>query len=412
MAVRTRARPSSTRPRPAARRHGDTLAEALDRLGVACELVLPSGRVLSFGAGVPEFRVVLRNGRLLRPPVTELGVALGYVRGDIDLEANGRPIALFQLRDVLRAQTPFRHLMSFLRDFALLAPTRLNSRVVDHHYSLGTDFYLTFLDARYHFYSQCLFHAEEETLEEAAEHKLESMWEALELEPGMRLLDIGGGWGGLTEYCGSRGVHVTSLTLSDASAAYIRDRIDRNDLLGEVIVEDVLDHIPSEPYDHAVIFGVIEHVPTYRRFCERLWDALQPGGCLYLDASATRMKYAASPFTRYHTWGGAHSCLALQDLTEELLFHGFELVRVRGETRDYELTMRSWAERLDAAEEEIVTRWGEPVFRSFRVFLWGGTHAFQTGRLQAYSLVAERRADPGPRPGNLHRFGNFLLSLR
>ncbi len=68
------------------------------------------------------------------------------------------------------------------------------------------------MDAKYRFYSQCLFRTDDETLEQAAEHKLESMWNGLQLEPGMRLLDIGGGWGGVHEYCGPRGVDVTSLT--------------------------------------------------------------------------------------------------------------------------------------------------------------------------------------------------------
>jgi cyclopropane-fatty-acyl-phospholipid synthase len=110
----------------------------------------------------------------------------------------------------------------------------------------------------------------------------------------MRILDIGGGWGGLVEYCSALGVEVTSLTLSEESAAYIRARIAEGGLKGEVIVEDLLEHRARERYDHVVIFGVIEHIPTYGRFCERVWDALKPGGKLYLDASATKEKYAAS----------------------------------------------------------------------------------------------------------------------
>ena len=80
-----------------------------------------------------------------------------------------------------------------------------------------------------------------------------------------------------------------------------------------------------------MIFGVIEHVPNYRRFCRRLWGALRPGGRLYVDASATREKYAATAFTREYTWAGPHSCLAVQDLIEELLFHGFDVLTVRQE---------------------------------------------------------------------------------
>ena len=79
-----------------------------------------------------------------------------------------------------------------------------------------------------------------------------------------------------------------------------------------------------------LILGVIEHIPNYARFSQRVWDALKPGGLLYLDASATREKYAGSAFTRRYTWPGPHACLSLQDLTEELLFHGFAIRKCRG----------------------------------------------------------------------------------
>jgi len=386
------------------------LAEALASLDTPCELRLPDGETISFGAGAPAFRLCVVGDRLLKRPVTEFSLARAYVEGDLDVE--GDVMALLGIRDVLARGTPARQVVRLAAQLTLLAPTVVNRRAIRDHYSFGDDFYLTFLDARYHFYSQCLFASDDQTLEQAAENKLESMHEALGLRPGMRVLDIGGGWGGLTEYCAKRGVHVTSLTLTNSSAAFIRRRMEAQGLSAEVRVEDILEHRPAAPYDHAVIFGVIEHIPTYRRFCSQLWAALKPGGRLYLDASATTEKYAVSPFTRAYTWHGPHSCLALQDLTRELLFHGFEVVRVRRETRDYELTMRHWAERLEEAQDRLIAEGREPLYRAFRAFLWGGTHAFRTNRLQAYSVVAERRTDPGLRPGPARRLSHGLLALR
>ena len=117
-----------------------------------------------------------------------------------------------------------------------------------------------------------------------------------------------------------------------------------------MIREDFLEYRAWQAYDHVVIFGVIEHIPNYARFCERVWDALKPGGKLYMDASATKEKYAASAFTRRYTWTGAHSCLALPDMLQELIRHGFHVEQVRNETEDYRLTMRKWAEKLDRPE--------------------------------------------------------------
>ncbi|HET6214230.1 MAG TPA: class I SAM-dependent methyltransferase [Micromonosporaceae bacterium] len=384
------------------------IAEYLAELGTSSELELPGGETVRFGDGEPAFRVTFTSERALRMRPTEFALGRAYANGDIDFA--GDITALLKARDRLRPTTLGQGLLLAVQ--LLLPPTWTNARAIGYHYTLGDDFYLSFIDNRYRFYSHCLFHSEDETLEDAAEHKLESMWDALGLKPGMRLLDIGGGWGGVTEYCGQRGVHVTSLTLVEDSANYIRRLIKEKDLPGEVIVEDVLTHRPAQPYDHAVIYGVIEHIPNYRRFCTRLWDALRPGGRLYLDASAVEQKYAVSAFTRRYTWRGPHTFLALQDMIGELLLHGFEIVDVKRETRDYELTIRHWAQRLNAAHERIAGGWGEQVYRRFLIFLWGGAHAFATNRLQAYHLVAERRASPGPRPGALSRTAGFIRSLR
>ncbi|HEV3071824.1 MAG TPA: class I SAM-dependent methyltransferase [Solirubrobacteraceae bacterium] len=385
------------------------IASLLTGAGANCEVGLPDGRTLRFGKEEPAFKIVFRTDAALKTPLTEMALGSAYVEGRIDFEGDMRE--MLDVRDHLAFGTTLAQKLRFAYELLLKSPTKVNRKAIHEHYTLGDDFYLTFIDQRYRFYSHCLFHDAEEELEEAAEHKLESMWNALGLEPGMRLLDIGGGWGGVTEYCGARGVHVTSITLVEDSANYIRALISEKKINGEVILGDILDLEVAEPFDHAVIYGVIEHIPNYARFCARVWDALKPSGRLYLDASAVKEKFAISPFTRKFTWPGHHSFLAVQDMVRELLLHGFEVVEVARETRDYELTITHWAERFDTAREEIVARWGEETYRAFRVFLWGGAHAFKTNRLQAYHVVSERRADPGPRPGFARRAAGFVGSM-
>lgn len=386
------------------------LAALLAEAGVDCEIVLPSGRTLRFGDGAPRFRAVFHSDRVLRRAFDELSLGQAYVEGEIDLE--GDLLSVFELRSRLQDRTRLGPLLRFLGNLFLVAPTRLNRRAIDHHYTLGDDFYHSFIDTRYRFYSHGIFHSEAETLEESSEHKLETMFAGLRLGPGMRLLDIGGGWGGVTRYCGERGVHVTSLTLARDSHDYIQKTLAATGLPGEVHLQDFLEHRPERPYDAIVIYGVIEHIPNYRHFCARAWECLAPGGRLYMDASASKEKYQMSAFTRRYIWHGTHTFLCLQDVVQELLWHGFEVEEVRRETRDYELTMRHWAERFDAARDFIVSRWGEAVYRAFRIYLWGGCHAFHVDRLQAYHLVARRRDEPGPRPGLGRRVRDFVRGLR
>ncbi|KAF9891317.1 hypothetical protein FE257_004172 [Aspergillus nanangensis] len=385
------------------------IAALLAGLDIPGEIQLPNGAVVPVGAGEPIYRVIFRSARALRTPMTELGVGRAYVSGDIQIE--GDINALFDAREKIPENVPLRQKIRFLYDFVRTS-TKMNAKAIGEHYGRGDDFYLTFIDKRFRFYSQGLFKHPGETLEEASEHKLESMFTGLGLKKGMRLLDIGGGWGGVTQYCGARGVHVTTLTIAPDSARFIQHLIEDNNLPGQVFLQDFLNHKPEEPYDHAVMYGVIEHIPNYRRFARTVWDVLKPGGRLYLDASAVVEKYAVSAFTREYIWRGTHTYMALPDVTAEMLYHGFEILDVTRETRDYELTMLEWAKRLDLAKDDIIAGWGEETYRAFRLFLWGGTHAFRTNSLQAYHLIAERTSSPGPRPSIARRMVQFLGNLR
>ncbi|KAJ6151729.1 S-adenosyl-L-methionine-dependent methyltransferase [Penicillium chermesinum] len=132
---------------------------------------------------------------------------------------------------------------------------------------------------------------------------------------------------------------------------------------------------------------------------------------MYLDGSAAVTKYSPSAFTREYIWGGTHTFFTLQDVIRELLYHGFEIVDVARETTDYQLTMLEWAKRLDAAKETIIAGWGEETYRLFRLFLWGGTHAFKSNSLQAYHLVAERTSFEGPRPSKVRRMLQVLENI-
>src|SRR5665213_3589690 len=395
----------------AARKISELMQRAVAESGISCAVKLASGEVLRFGAGEPQFTVTFRSDKPLLGAMSEYALGKAYVKGEFDID--GDFFAMQEVRKLLNAHVDRGLFLRFLLQLIAMPATAINRKAIAAHYTLGDDFYLPFMDSKYRFYSQCIFQRDDETLEQAAEHKLESMWNGLQLEPGMKLLDIGGGWGGVHEYCGPRGVGVTSLTIAEDSYKFI-SALDKRLGLDNCAVrlEDFLEHAPAEQYDGVVIYGVIEHIPYYRRFAARLWDRLKPGGRLYLDASASIQKFDASDFTRRYIWPGAHSFLCLQDLVQELLFHGLDIVETKNETHDYMLTMRHWAERFEANREAVVAKWGEDVFRIWRLYLWTGSYGFHDDSLQAYHVVAQKRADRGPRPGAWQRTAQFLRSFK
>lgn len=375
------------------------LRSIVEGSGVTCRVELPSGAFHQFGGEVPDFKVKFHDERILGRAFDELGFAEAYINGAIDIE--GDILALFKLRQRIRDRVPLPLWLQFIFNL-VQRETRINREVVQAHYQYGDDLYLSFIDRKYRFYSHGIFHHEHESLEEGSEHKLETMFHKLDLKPGMRLLDIGVGWGGVEQYCGSRGVQVTGLTLGDDSYRYVSDLIRKQDLPCRVLKEDFLLHKPEQPYDAIVIYGVIEHIINYRHFSEQVWNCLKPGGLLYLDASATVEKFDVSVFARKYIWNGTHTYLCLQDLIREMLYSGHELLEVINESAYYGRTMRLWAERLEQNKEMIVARWGEKLFRTFRLYLWGGGGAFPD-MLQAYHLVTRRGASPRRRPGILRR---------
>ena len=385
--------------------------EALKNIETPCEFTFHDGQKVRCGPdGDPVFSVTFKSERVLTSGLNEYALGRAYIDGDIEIEGDMR--SLFEVRRSMQGISSTGFLIRMWIRMLLRNPIKLNREVIARHYDLGDDFYLAFIDRKYHLYSHCLFRTDDESLEEAAQHKFETLTAALQLEPGMRLLDIGAGWGAVTRYAGPRGIKVTGLTIAEDSLRLHEDLIAGENLTDcTILLEDFLEHVPQEPYDAIVILGVIEHIPQYRRFVDQVWKCLKPGGRIYLDASAVLEKYKVSDFMRRYIYPGTHSYLCLPDLLQEFLLRGFKVNEVVDETHEYDLTLHHWAMRFEANRDYFVKRWGERVFRSFRMFLWGGSYAMQTRSLQAYHILAERTEDPGIRPGLFRRLRYFLRSL-
>ena len=408
-APQEQAAPPQPQPRCAAAR---LLHAALADVPFPCQFTFAQGETLHLGPpGEPAFSVVFHSDAVLGKRLDEYAIGRAYVEGQIEIE--GDVLAFLSLRQhAKKGNVSPGFLMRAYLQLLWSNRIRLNRDSIAHHYNFGDDFYLAFVDRQYHLYSHCLFHSDDETLEQAAEHKFATMARALRLQAGSRLLDIGAGWGAVTRYAGPRDIHCTALTIAEDSHRLHQDLIaDQGLATCQVRLEDFLAHEPPEPYDAIVIFGVIEHIPHYRDFVAQVWKCLKPGGRIYLDASATLEKYKVSNFVRRYIYPGTHTYLCLPDLLQEFLMHGFKVEEVVDETHEYALTLGHWAARFEANRQTIVERWGEAVFRAFRLYLWGGSHAMHNHQLQAYHVVAQRTENPGIQPGFFKRLLYFIRSL-
>jgi len=354
----------------------------------AFRLVLDDGEVHDFGSGEPALTLTVRNraGRAALASLDEFRFAMAYVAGDIDLE--GDIPTLRRLRPLASDRHPLRELWSKYLHPLVFGQARSDEKWVAEHYDVEADFYLLFLD-RYRCYSQAVFESPDESLDDAMARKLDFALDAVGIQPGDRMLDIGAGWGGMTEYAGRRGIRTTSLTISGPSEAYVQALIDREGLPCRVLRRHFLEYREDEPYDAIVNLGVTEHLPDYAASLEQYRRLLKPGGRLYLDASASRRKFPFSSYIYRFVFPGNATPLCLHDFLAEAAKAPFEVLAVYNDRVSYYLTCRHWAENLDRHRAEIVRRWGEQLFRRFQLYLWSSAVAMERDELTAYRVVLQ-----------------------
>jgi cyclopropane-fatty-acyl-phospholipid synthase len=155
----------------------------------------------------------------------------------------------------------------------------------------------------------------------------------------------------------------------------------------QVVRQHLLGYRSDERYDAIVNMGVTEHLPDYRATLRKYGELLKPGGNVYLDALAMRVKHRVSTFMSRYIYPGGSSPLLLHEYLRRVGHSPFYLTSVADERHNYHLTCKAWAQRLDAARDDVVRRWGDPLYRRFRLFLWGSAAGFATGQVQAYRWV-------------------------
>jgi cyclopropane-fatty-acyl-phospholipid synthase len=409
------------------------LARAL--LGVP----LPLGLRCWDGSEVPgrpgSPTLIVRNPRALRRIVyaaDELGLARAYASGDLDVE--GDLYAVLQFPDSLaerpRLQLDRRALRPLLADLlrtgvlgrpvpppaeearlrGLRHSLRRDKAAISHHYDVGNDFYALLLGPSL-VYSCAYYETPSTTLEDAQRAKLDLVCRKLELRAGMRLLDVGCGWGSLLLHAaGNYGVHAVGITLSVEQADLARRRVRETRLEDrvEIRVQDYRDVVDG-PYDAIASVGMAEHVgrdqlPVY---AARLHELLVPGGLLLNHAIARGPDAGPddggnrSFLTRYVFPDGE-----LQPLDEHvgmLERAGFEVRDVQGLRDSYALTCRAWVTNLEDRWEAAIRLVPAARARVWRLYLAGSALAFEGRRVGVNQVLATKAGGPNAEAWPLRR---------
>ena len=148
------------------------LTSAADDIDLQLIIAIANDQI-KIGSGEKSVRILVPENSQLPQSTSEFALGKAYVEGQFDIQ--GDLAALLELRHSLTGKSNWLVQLGFLRDLFIRNTRIVNKDSIAKHYTFGDEFYLNFIDTAFRFYSHCLFKNDDETLEQAAKNKLESL---------------------------------------------------------------------------------------------------------------------------------------------------------------------------------------------------------------------------------------------
>ena len=384
------------------------------------------------GFGPTDTRITMRlkNERGLRYLATapgDLGMARAYVRGDLDLEGihPGDPYDALRVMGRWRFRRPTAaEVATLVREMGwrrLVPPEpphqeaqprwrrvaeglrhsrHRDAESIQRHYDVSNDFYGMVLGPSMA-YTCAVFPTVGASLEEAQAEKFDLVCRKLGLEPGMRLLDVGCGWGGMVRHSVRHyGVTAIGITLSAEQAKWGQLALEHDGLGGraKIIHGDYRD-APDSGYDAVSSIGLLEHVgvhnyPAYFGFVR---DRLRDGGrllnhCITRPRNNTRSTTGAF-IDRYvfpdgELTGSGRIIAAAQDA-------GLEVRHEENLREHYALTLQHWCGNLVRHWDDCVADVGEGTARVWGLYMAGSRFGFERNDVQLHQVLAVKPGADG-----------------
>ena len=337
---------------------------------------------------------------LIRNPM--LGIGEAYMDGSLSVD-DGR---LYEFLDLLARNygTEARHpWMSLLeRVTARLKQSNPMGRArsnVAHHYDLSPALYDLFLDSDRQ-YSCAYFRSPEDTLEEAQLNKKRHIAAKLMLDrPGLKVLDIGSGWGGLALYLAEEhGAEVTGVTLSEEQYAHANARAARSPA-GDRVSFHLKDYREQQgPFDRIVSVGMFEHVGKrhYLEYFAKLRGLLADDGVALIHAIGySDMPAPINPFIRKYIFPGA-DLPAMSEVFTEVEKTGLYVTDLEILRLHYAETLRHWRERFLARSDEVLKIYDARFLRMWEFYLALCEVGFRRRTNMVFQLQLAKRIDTVP----------------
>ena len=372
-------------------------------------VVMPSGETLSYGNQIGDpIKVRLHDTATVKRLALNPELALGeaYVDGSLTIANDDLQRFLgLVVQNVRRAghervwwQKP---LLKFRTALRRLAQNNFAERArgnVAHHYDLSGRLYDLFLDEDRQ-YSCGYFKDPSESLEQAQAHKKQHIARKLMIQPGMRVLDIGCGWGGMAlTLAKDYGAHVVGITLSEEQHAYATRRVIDVGLQDQIEIRLCDYRDVKGNFDRIVSVGMFEHVGLrhFDEYFRSIRDRLSPDGIALIHTIGwTGPPEGTNPWIAKYIFPGGY----IPTVSEAM--SAIEMARLWATDIEcwrlhYAYTLRHWYERFQANESEIAALYDDRFVRMWRFYLAACEQTFRHGPQAVFQFQLSRNIDAVP----------------
>ncbi len=348
----------------------------------------PNGRTIVYGQNLDKkIKVKINNPRIFRRLFVNPDLTLGeaYMDGDLVIKNNDifGFLALITQNLTNQPDSWISRLLlfsnnSFLNSIKANVPSRSKSNV-KHHYDLSPELYSLFLDVDKQ-YSCAYFKNVDDTLEQAQEQKKHHIAKKLSLYPGMTVLDIGSGWGGMAiTLAKNYNVNVLGITLSEEQQKLSQQRAINEGLEGKVEFKLMDYREDLGVFDRIVSVGMFEHVgvPNYEEYFRTIKNKLSPGGlALVHTIGRITPPGGTSPWIKKYIFPGGY-IPALSEMVAAVEKNYMYISDVEILRMHYAMTLSHWHQRFIENEERIKKIYDERFCRMWRYYLVASEISFR-----------------------------------
>jgi len=369
------------------------------------------GKVYEYGESQSEplkIRFTDKGAALHIAKDPRVGAGEVYMDGRLIVESphDIRDFVLFvtgqKERDALRPRGPIRRFAERANfRFDQLNNRARSSRNVRHHYDLTRQFYELFLDEDRQ-YSMGYYRDPANSLERAQIDKKALIAAKLRFSPdmgrGMRLLDIGCGWGGLGLYMNRHfGCEVLGVSLAPDQVKFANERAEAAGVADRVKFQLIDYRDITGSFDRITSVGMLEHVGAthFREYFGKTYDLLANDGIMLTHTIGRQRPGTTDKWTRKYVFPGGY-IPAMSELVTAIEQTRWEIADIEVLRYHYAHTLEEWYRRTTRHEREITDLYDARMFRMWQFYLAGAEQAFRHGGMVNFHIQSVKRRDAVP----------------